>query len=569
MPYKNKCFSTCRKRAKSECNHPQCRYNNGKQYQYCRLSHSYKMNEACKPELRERIKKGTRKAKTPITILEDELPLSFTTPPQVGPDEEFVTPPDSVTKESIKEFRERIKKANATRKIKKFFKKHQNKRRAHFLKAICSDADVCMAFGTEAAKIKKHFDNFDNFDLLSKPAQQIGSPSANGFVKDLTYERDGYVANAILKSSASDHADNLLYEGLVGKFLNKKGKQFPCFVETYGIYLYDPNDPAAYFEMRTNKLSDPMVLKTGLSKLHVVHPVHLSFACKHSLYVAVLIQHLRDAQPFKMMLDDNKFISEDLLNVLYQVYMPLAMLSTEFTHYDLHYNNVLLYEPVKGKYIHYHYHRSDYVGGGPPIITSFKCKYIAKIIDYGRCYFNDKENRGFTGSSNSLYTEVCSAPECIMCGRYTGFGKLTPRVSKDLAIHSFICSQKSNQSHDLRFLYMTRCELKKRAKTFITNASLLKVLEKVIYGAGIPLDKEDKEKLKNHPNQWIYYGTKENLGSGLPRSVNNISDAYSELERLMSDSWIQAYNDIFYAPLSKLGDLHIYDDGRPMRYVPA
>jgi len=567
MPYKNKCFSTCRKRTKAECDHPQCRYNNGKQYQYCRLKHTYKMNEDCKPELREPKGKGTRKSNKPIVIVEDEIPLSL--PPQVIPDEEFFTPPASPTRDDIAEFRERVKKANATRKIKKFFKKHQNKRRAHFLKAICSDADVCMAFGTEADKIKKHFDNFNNFDLLSKPAKRMGEVSANGFVKDLTYEKDGYVANAILKSSASINADNLLYEGLVGKFLNKVGKQYPCFLETYGIYHYEPTDPA-YTEMKTKKETDAAVLKVGLTKIPAVNPVHLGMACENSRYMAVLIQHLNDVKTINELLSDDKFISDDLLNVLYQVYMPLAMLSNDFTHYDLHYNNVLLYEPVKGKYIHYHYHMTDYVTGGPPIITSFKCKYIAKIIDYGRCYFNDRENPSFTGSSNGLYVEVCAQKKCANCGKSQGFGWMEkPKTKKELATKSFVCSQIANQSHDLRLLYMIGCELKRRLKTTVAHNSIVRVLDKINYGIGITLSKEKKAALKAYPNNWIYYGTQEVIASALPRRINNVTDAYSELERLVSDAWSQASNDIHYATLDKLGDLHMYDDGRPMRYVPT
>ena len=35
--------------------------------------------------------------------------------------------------------------------------------------------------------------------------------------------------------------------------------------------------------------------------------------------------------------------------------MPLATLSETFTHYDLHSRNVLIYEPVPGKYIDYKY----------------------------------------------------------------------------------------------------------------------------------------------------------------------------------------------------------------------
>ena len=36
--------------------------------------------------------------------------------------------------------------------------------------------------------------------------------------------------------------------------------------------------------------------------------------------------------------------------------MPLATLSDVFTHYDLHLDNILLYEPIKNGYITYNYH---------------------------------------------------------------------------------------------------------------------------------------------------------------------------------------------------------------------
>ena len=120
MPYKGKCFSTCRKKPEPECDHPVCRYNNGKQYQYCRLNHTYKMNKDCEPEAR--VHKGTRKTNKPIKIIKEELPLSAPAALQIVPDEELTSPPIGPTKEAIAEFRERVKKANATRKIKKFMK---------------------------------------------------------------------------------------------------------------------------------------------------------------------------------------------------------------------------------------------------------------------------------------------------------------------------------------------------------------------------------------------------------------------------------------------------------------
>lgn len=59
--------------------------------------------------------------------------------------------------------------------------------------------------------------------------------------------------------------------------------------------------------------------------------------------------------------------------------MPLATLANTFTHYDLHPSNVLLCEPVLGKY--YKYILNDRT------VVEFKSKYIVKIIDYGRSFF--------------------------------------------------------------------------------------------------------------------------------------------------------------------------------------
>lgn len=584
MPRKEKCFSTCRKRSKTECDHPMCRYNDGRQYKYCRLKHAYKMNAACEPVLRELKGKSKRKATTQklhslsksiekIILLDADLtPINNPkelnkSPPKVDP-EELKEPPVKVSEEEIREFRERVKKANATRKIKKFMKKHQNKRRAHFLKAICSDADVCMAFGTEASKIRKHFDNFNNFKLISKPIKTIGAVSANGFVKDLTYENDGYVANAILKSSAKSHGDNLLYEGLVGEFLNDVGKVVPCFVETYGIYKYTTS--SIYNEMKSHKSNNPFLLEPGLEKFKTIEQHDLNEACKRSLYMAVLIQHLNDVSSIGDKLHNKStfvdFVSNDLLYILFQIYFPLSMLGTLFTHYDLHTNNVLLYEPVKGKYIEYHYHnvRND---AGKLTTVSFKSKYIAKIIDYGRCYFDDVDGNGFTKDSKSIYNAVCATKDCNKCGNEQGFGWLEHNP-KLLPYNSFICSQIPNVSHDLRLLYIISKYAEKTGPLWNgPGYKLVDLLNKVEYGKGVKLSKEKTDLLATDSKAAVYAGTRENDVSGLPSKINNVMDASHELQRIIINPYTKMYNDAKHVSYDKLGDLHIFGD-KPMQFIP-
>lgn len=205
MPAKDKCFSNCRLFEKPECNPPRCKYVSGPIHSYCRLSHRYKMKKpTC--NVTRRIKKGE---------VETNAKKTITT---------FV----------------------------KRSKKH--------LQFICSDSGVCIAFGKSTDEINRFFKGFTDFSYALSPIVKIGSPSANGFVKEIAYKKEDYRADAILKSSQSPDADNLVYEYLVGiKYVNRIMKRFPCFLETYGLYFYQDEDH--WNQMRNTAPVDISVLK--------------------------------------------------------------------------------------------------------------------------------------------------------------------------------------------------------------------------------------------------------------------------------------------------------------------
>jgi ribosomal protein S24E len=78
----------------------------------------------------------------------------------------------------------------------------------------------------------------------------------------------------------------------------------------------------------------------------------------------------------------------------------------------------------------------------------------------------------------------------------------------------------------------------------------------VVYGVNLP--KADKP-----------YGTVPNPESGLPAKIHNVKDAFAALHELVQDRVSIESNAIHYIGSEKLGDLHIYNDGRTlMRYVP-
>jgi hypothetical protein len=572
-----KCFSKCRNKPRSECLPPKCSYVNGQKRSYCRLAHRYTINDECEPEPRivkgkqtkrknntiesesindssnklksfeRRIKKSnaTRKIQKFMKNIKNKNKKEILSISPISQDTSYssVSNPRS-NEEEINEFKEKVKKTNATRKIKKFMKKYEGKRKALFLKTICSDSGVCIAFGKEENKIKKFFDNFNNFDLLSKPAKRIGEVSVNGFVKELTYEKEGYLSNAILKSSTKNDSDNLFYEGLVGQFINKQAKIYPCFVETYGMYYY--NSLGAFLVTKNNEFTPSEVLRVGLSKIKDIDTSTFEKSCVDSLKMAILIQHLNDAKTLNDLLKNTPFLKNDLLYILFQVYAPLVSLGTIFTHYDLHTNNVLLYEPVKNSYIEYHYVTKD----GQTL--SFKSKYIAKIIDYGRSYFNDKSGNEVTLSSKTIYKQLCDIPNCANCGYDKGFQWLQGSPNPD---NYFISSSYRNISHDLRLVDYIKAVYGIMIKQY--NPSVYKILQRVKYGEGIT-NPDDK-----------HFGTKENISPG-GAYINNLLDIWKYLSGTIIQPSHQQENDNNYASLTKLGDLRVYlNTNKPMEFIPV
>jgi len=485
MPYKDKCFSSCRGFEKNECNPPRCKYIIGQTLKYCRLSNKYKMKKP-KCNVTRKIKKG-------------EI------------------------------------KQNAITKINETIKKSQL-----FIKTICPESGVCISFGKNNKEITNYFNGFTDFKYAIYPIKRIGGESANGFIKEISYEKHGYKADAILKSSQSYKADNLVYEYLVGtKYINRIMNRFPCFLQTYGFYYY--KDETHWEKMRD---SSYIFNKLTISDLILQNSVDYPKSCVNSKHASILIQHIKSAKTIGDIIlgyNCNKFIINDLLFVLFIIYQALSSISKTFTHYDLHTHNVLLYEPCKGKYIQYHYFDNTNTE------LLFRSPYIPKIIDYGRSFF-DNGNL----NSRTIYNKVCNTSQCDPnCGYKYGYSWLSPNNN------STIVSSIKNESHDLRLLKILYDKLKNKVFGIVNkptaHTSLYKILKMVKYGVG---EKGDNKK----------YGTIENL-KNTNLHINNVSGAFIELKKALNNQTIINDNISNYSNISdKLGDLYIYQDGRPMKY---
>lgn len=394
--------------------------------------------------------------------------------------------------------------------------KNPESRYANVLNVICgpNTRGECVDFGSYRSAINRYFENFNikkNKDNI-KNFKKIGQASANGMIFELKFTKNNYTSYAVLKTESAlsqDISDALFYEYYIGKyFINKYLNIFPCFVETYGAYelihddvkqwvagltsyaklnYYDVKFGKSFGNVTLERLEIPNYgqLATQIEEIKYDNIDAKSVAeetCKYGSQhnFAILLQHYDNLTPISNIIDNEPDISVKIQNLneiyqlLFQVYFCLHCMKKKFTHYDLHKSNALAYKPYVGKnYVVMNYHTND-----GKIIT-FPTEYIMKIIDYGRCYFNDSGARvkntkkiaeqlciDSTMSRSEKMKKPCyysndNGTKQYYCGEPYGTNsilgeyKFVPQSNKLVKIPNswnHTCPPDNNVSHDLRLL---------------------------------------------------------------------------------------------------------------------
>jgi hypothetical protein len=427
-------------------------------------------------------------------------------------------------------------------------------RKANVFQKICNEntRGFCLDFGGYRDNIKHFFNDYLLDPALVTEIKRIGSISSNGFITQIKYRRNNFHAFSVIKSSEPER-DNLVYEYIVGKFVNQFVPIFPCFIETYPqIYLYESVQNFKKIKKLPKKAYPSTILKNwkevknglkylGFPNLNAI----TNNACLYGKQnkISIMLQHYDNfISLFDYIFDKARPNNRtfDYPNILFQVYFVLSVLCNEYTHYDLHAGNVMLFKPYIGdKYIDMHYHCSN------GKIFTFSTEYIAKIIDYGRNYFHDMQT-GF--NSTRLYKHFClnpGAPECTsdfrpsvinVCG--TNAGIFRGEIGLPEGSKHYINPYKRNMSHDLRLV------------------NLMKEILARDCGWHFSIQYESK------------YGTKEVENGTIPDVIYNVNDMVEQLKQNLN-IWNapDQYNKYLSPNWQKMGDMHVYEDRRPYRFV--
>ena len=437
----------------------------------------------------------------------------------------------------------------------------------------CPHSVQCLAFGQQVDKIKKLFNDFDFQYAVVKDIKAI-SEGSFGFVIEIPYERYGYRSYAALKSIIKGKdffKSSLLREAYVGVYINTKLKKYPCFVETYGCYLYEPNLYNKMVKIFSGKnLLLPFNakdLKKGLKPFTKMNYASfldadlISESCEKYHLVSILIQDMKYAPTLQSCIKlgiskedtKNEFVAFHLMNYLYQVYCPLSIMKKEngFFHKDLHTGNILIYKPGKKEkdmldqdikeFITMKYH---YPGPGNEIIT-INTFGIAKIIDYAYCTFykNENEHSGLFFQIENAFGYPENTNKCFQ------YNKIIKRDNQN--IHNFDIDTHESINHndthigDLYLMANERTGISRLGQEYASQ--IINNVVKYIKEMPINETNQEIENVQQMHQVLKNYIQGSKVFQDLNTSLFDVKKGYICLG--VMDIWVDGTKDMVYTPI--------------------
>jgi len=379
--------------------------------------------------------------------------------------------------------------------------------------------------------------------------ERINMLSRNAFLYKIPYKIRNIEIDTILKSSLKLNSDNLCYEGLVGQvYINKICNYYPCFLYTYKFGYYKTKK---FYENLLNNTKSEFTKENFEKNMDNFKNVRQAIekSCDDPFQIYLLIQYYSNVITLKKYITVQSYSYQlNIIEILYQIYAVLDSIRLNFTHYDLHADNIIIFNLNENEYIVMNYHYKD------GTTVSFNSSTISKIIDYGRSYFkNDDIDSKYifelictSKSKNCKYNQTYKT-----CGMNVGYGFLNNEPIPGM-FHN-IQSGKNNISHDLRLLHNL-----KELHVFDKIPLLKKVFDNLVYDT--------------------HYGTKEISKIGIKKDflnesnyqINNVRDIHYVLYSLITKyKNFSTQNNDYFKNKKKIGEINIWlDQSKPIVWIP-
>jgi hypothetical protein len=254
---------------------------------------------------------------------------------------------------------------------------------------------------TKHGTFDKTSDIINNGVIIDRDIKPIGVTSANGFVRQIklinTTDYNNY--DLILKVSKKRNADNNYFEYFNGKCINEFKKIFPNFVYTAHQIVLTKSLKKNLDNLSSNIQDIIKELKIDSkfrNNIELNNKETIEDSCKNNGNSGILIENIPNSMSIRQVLDDPDFNNFSNYNynvfcILFQIYSALHGLRNNFTHYDLHKDNILFIKLDKEHIIEY---KPDFTLKNKTNIDlpeskqniRLRTRFIPIIIDYGRAY---------------------------------------------------------------------------------------------------------------------------------------------------------------------------------------
>jgi hypothetical protein len=175
---------------------------------------------------------------------------------------------------------------------------------------------------------------------------------------------------------------------------------------------------------------------------------------------------------------------------------------------------------------------------------------MVKIIDYGRCFFP---------GAPDYHKKLIAEPDCKRGTKLMDAFVYLRKERDDDDRTFFVNNYYKNESHDLKLLRgyglgLTGFPSEMKALKLTRMGPYIDLFSKIVY-----------ENVK-YPHL-VHYGTKEDLTHD--DKIRNVTDAEEQLRKWILEPENIRANHRQFKPSNKLGEFHIYSDGRDMVYKPV
>ena len=410
--------------------------------------------------------------------------------------------------------------------------------------------------------LSTHYDILKNFQIdnnFSKLYGKINSindtKSSNGLIYLMQYKYENSIFNTILKISKNIKSDNVYYEYNLGLCINKYKQYFPNFIFTFTYFTIDSNFLDILKKNQKVGFNDLIQFRKNINdreninnKIYNLNKTKIEKGCINNDRACILIENIPNVKKLKYLLNDDKFnlnLNYNIFSLLFQLYAVLYSLKDEFTHYDLHDNNVLFVKLHRLTKIIYTIDNKIYI-----IYT----RYIPVIIDYGRSYVKCKlfDSLHFANiACDSICNKIKSKSllknnnadlinDCIILSSM--IRKSNGQWGNPSSI-AFITPNQKNISHDLRYINILM------NSTLKNNQFHLKTEFIKIFNINNNNDWFIYNSIKN--KYYIGYGTVEKKSE--PGKINNIIDLMKFLIKYY-DTELENYLQSFPISSTKIYD---------------